>query len=175
MDHDLDRYVTEETLHDGTPYVIRPIRADDVNRFERLFRAFSRETTYFRFMAPLERMPRAILESFCNIDYDREFALVAEVRLARRREFIGVTRYLREEQPPGSAQIMLVVADGWTNRGAGRTLYRRLVAAARDHGIRTMSGLILESNCKMISMLVNSEFRISSHIEDDLFAFSFDI
>lgn len=175
MDHDLDRYVFNETLKDGAPYVIRPIRPDDVNRFDRLFRTFSRETTYFRFLVPLERMPRAILKSFCTIDYDREFALVAEVRLGRRREFIGVTRYLRDAQTPDTAQIMLVVADGWTNRGAGRTLYRRLVTAARDHGIRTMSGLILESNFKMISMLVNSEFRVSSHIEDDLFVFSFDI
>jgi acetyltransferase len=167
--------IFEETLKNGAPYRIRPIAPDDVNRMDRLFRSLSPQTTYFRFMVPLKRLPRPILESFCNVDGHKECALAAEVRTGRRRELIGVVRWLRETSDPAVAQLMLVVADGWTNLGAGRTLYRRLIPIAKERGIRTMRGLILESNFKMISMLVNSEFTINTGIQDDLIVFSFDI
>ena len=175
MPDDLDTYTWDETLKNGVPYRIRPIQADDANRMGRLFRACSPQTMYFRFMIPLDHMPRRLVQLFCTVDGDKEFALVAEVRPCRRRELIGACRWMRDRDTPDTAQIMLVVADGWTNLGAGRTLYRRIMPVARAKGLRTMRGLILDSNLKMISMLVNSEFRISSHIEDDMFVFSFDL
>lgn len=168
-------HVFEETLKNGTPYLIRPIAPDDVNRLDRLYKALSPQSIYFRFMAPLERLPRALVQSLCDVNPEREFALAAEVRAGRRREFIGAARWLRDPHDPAAAQIMLVVADGWTNLGAGRTLYRRLIPIAREHGIRSMRGLILESNFKMISMLVNSEFTMDTDIAGELISFSFDI
>jgi len=38
-----------------------------------------------------------------------------------------------------------------------------------------MRGLILDSNFKMISMLVNSEFTLDTDIQDGLVSFSFNI
>jgi acetyltransferase len=171
----MPEHVFEETLKNGAPYLIRPIAPDDVNRLGRLYKSLSPQSIYFRFMAPLERLPRALVRDLCDVNPEREFALAAEVRQGRAREFIGAARWLRESHDPQAAQIMLVVADGWTNLGAGRTLYRRLIPIARERGIRTMRGLILDSNFKMISMLVNSEFTLDTDIQDGLVSFSFNI
>ena len=62
---------------DGTALTIRAIEATDVDRLARMFDRLSPETVYYRFLAPLPRLPRSTLVRLCDVDHCLRDALVA--------------------------------------------------------------------------------------------------
>ena len=74
-------YVSQTTLRDGTPIVIRPIRPDDEPLVVAFHKTLSEDSVRMRYMQAMkldERTAHQRLLRICFIDYDREIALVAE-------------------------------------------------------------------------------------------------
>jgi acetyltransferase len=78
------KYVTQWKLKDGTPVVLRPIKPEDETLFSDLFKSFSEETMRFRFFQIIKDVTHETLIRHCNIDYDREMAIVAEMQGKRK-------------------------------------------------------------------------------------------
>ena len=75
-------------------------------------------------------------------DYDRHFALIAEVFCDGREVEIGVARYVvadREE----CAEIAVEVADARQRQGAGERLLGGLIQVAARRGLRWLEGEVL--------------------------------
>lgn len=78
-----------------------------------------------RFMQYLSQLLPRMLACFTQLDYDREFALVA----LWEDEFIAVERYTQ----PGrvTAEFARTVADAWQGKDLGHAPLERLCEAAR--------------------------------------------
>jgi acetyltransferase len=60
---------------------------------------------------------------------------------------------VRLERDPESAEFAVTVIDEYQNRGLGKLLLDMLIRAARDNGIMTLVGYVLEDNEPMLSLL----------------------
>ena len=62
-----------------------PIKAEDEGRFNELIKSLSAESMRFRFFEVFKEMPHETLAQYCNLDYDRQIAIVAELQTAEDR------------------------------------------------------------------------------------------
>ncbi len=60
-----------ETLHDGTPILIRAIRPDDKERLVENARGLSPESIYHRFMSIKRKLSEQDLKRFTELDFNQ--------------------------------------------------------------------------------------------------------
>jgi RimJ/RimL family protein N-acetyltransferase len=140
------------TLKDGFSARIRPIRPDDEPRLADLYERLSRHTAYQRFFTVLRRLPADWYHFFANVDYVRRLALVAERETVAGVQLIGVGRYEPGEEPD-TAEVALVVEDGWQGRGLGGILLDAVLTAAETRGIHRFSAYVQADNYRMLRLL----------------------
>jgi acetyltransferase len=159
-------FIKSELL-DGTPVTIRPIRADDSGMEQEFIRHLSKESRYFRFMASLRELSPKKLTFFTEIDYDRHMAFVATIMREDKELEIGVARYVFTENP-GTCEFGITVGDAWQGGSVAGLLMTSLEDTAREHGFKTMEGIVLPGNSKMLKFAQKRGFK--SHLvegEDD--------
>lgn len=152
------KYVNQWTLKDGTPVALRPIKPEDETLFYELFKNLSEETMQLRFFQIIKDMPHETLTRYCNLDYDREIAIVAEVQKDKRR-IIGVVRVILE--PGGTrGEFAVVVSDQWQGLGLGSKLMDYIVEIGKDISLKTIYGYVSSSNRRMIDLCTKKGFKM---------------
>ena len=163
--------VGERTLRDGRWYTIRPIRAEDGERLQRLVRGLSEQSRYFRFISALTELTPRMLARYTQIDYDRELALVATIGAddpqaeGGDETIIGVVRYLLNPDRE-TCEFAIAIADRFHGQGLGTTLMQAIVDAARAKGLKRIEGFVLAINAPMIGLMRALGFRIETDLDD---------
>ena len=121
-------------------------------------------------VAPLplsHRTAHERLTQVCFIDYDRELALVAEQtdQSTGKPVLLGVARLCRGRDR-ATAEIAVIVADPFQNRGLGTELVRRSIQVASAEQIGRLSGLILAENRAIQDICRKLGFRTQQSIAD---------
>jgi acetyltransferase len=152
------KYVKEWKLKDETPILFRPIKPEDETLLDEMFRSLSEETMHLRFFQIIKEIPHETLTRYCNLDYDREIAIVAETRNDKKR-ILGAGRLIVE---PGRecGEFAVVVADKWQGLGLGSKLIDYTIEIAKDLGLETVYGYMISMNTKMIHLCTSKGFRI---------------
>lgn len=143
-------------LADGANLTLRPIRAEDADMLQTFVRNMSDESRYFRFMDTLRELSPAMLSRFTQIDYDREFALVATIRDSDT--LLGVARYVINPDSE-SCEFALAVADAWQGHGLGHKLMTALMDVAHTKGLKLMEGETLTGNTGMKDLAASLGFE----------------
>jgi len=158
------KYITRWKLNDRTSVVLRPIKPEDETLLWELFQSLSEETMRFRFFQVIRDMSHETLTRYCNIDYDREIAIVAEMKRNKRR-IIGVARLILE---PGRkcGEFAVVVGDQWHGLGLGSKLVDCSIEIGKNMGLETIGGDMLSGNFKMIRLCTEKGFKIEPVDED---------
>ena len=73
------KYIAQRTLKNGVQVDLRPIKPEDEPSFNELFKSLSEESVRFRFFQIIKEMSHDTLSRYCNLDYDREIAIIAEL------------------------------------------------------------------------------------------------
>lgn len=141
--------VRHRILSDGRHLSIRPIRAEDSGMEQEFVRQLSDDSRYFRFMGSVRELQPDKLKFFTEIDYDRHMAFVATIAQEGGEQEIGAARYVAIDEP-GSCEFAIAVDDAWQGSGVAGLLMISLEDAAREHGFKTMRGMVLASNHKML-------------------------
>jgi len=129
-------------LADGASLQLRPLEPRDGALLVKLFYRLSPETVYRRFLSPLPDPYRPEMRRLLDLDHRDREALAA----ISDGEVVAVARYARDANDPRTAEIAIVVEDGWQHRGLGRSLTRRLAALARRRGIASFHAIMLGDN-----------------------------
>lgn len=125
-----------DTLRDGSQVTIRPIDRRDIE-LERLFiESLSPEARRYRFLYTIATPSEAMLKRLTDIDPEREAALIAVTEEGIHEREVGIARFCRV--PDGRAEVAVAVSDDWRHRGLATLLMQRLIAIARDRGIRAL-------------------------------------
>jgi protein lysine acetyltransferase len=133
-------------LSDGTPLVVRPIRSDDKKLLSRALQQLSEASVQSRFLTPKRHLTSSELRYLTEVDGRNHVALVVESPTQPVRHFVGVARFVRLGEDPSAAEVAIVVADQWQNRGVGSLLARELAARARALGIRRFTATMAADN-----------------------------
>ncbi len=145
------KYVTPWRLSDGTEVTLRPIRPEDEPIELEFVRGLSSETSRFRFFQIIKDLSHEDLVRFCNIDYDREMAFIAEIREGDRKIEIGVSRLILESNKK-RGEFAVVIADKYQGKGLGIKLVDMLIEVAREKGVEVIYGVVMSENLKMINL-----------------------
>lgn len=149
------KYVTPWRLKDGNEVILRPIRPEDEPMELEFIKGLSTETSRYRFFQIIKDLPHDALVRFCNIDYDREMAFIAETtdtdgERARRIE-IGVSRLILDPNKK-RGEFAVVIADKYQGKGLGTKLVDMLIEFARDKDVEGIYGVIMSGNMAMIRL-----------------------
>lgn len=155
------QYVKSLTLKDGANLVVRPIRPEDEPLIVDFHASHSEHTLRMRFFGLVRTLTRDSLIRLCHLDYDRELALVAVDQGEKSQKIAGVSRY-HLQPDTGDAEFAIVVGESWQRRGLGTHLMQRLIAIAREAGVRRLVGLILPENVQMLQLTRRLGFHITA-------------
>ena len=142
------RYITPWKLSDGTEVLLRPIRPEDEPLEREMLATLSEEATKWRFFSMVRPLDHEWLIVFCNIDYDRHMAIVAEVKEKGKRRIIGVARLIKNPDLV-TAEFAVLVHDAYQGRGLGYKLTEMLIAIGRRGGLKGIEGQLLTGNTRM--------------------------
>ena len=154
------RYEKHAVTSSGLPVFIRPIKPEDAPLLVDLFHVLSPTSIYFRFFSPLKELSEDMLARFTQIDYDREIAMVAvEEPGTGREKLLGVARVISD--PDGKkAEFAVLVGDPWQGKGIGALLLENCLHIAKERGIETVWGTVLQENTHMLALGRKLGFRI---------------
>jgi acetyltransferase len=151
------KYETIWTLRDGRTVILRPIKPEDEPLWLEMFQSFSEESIRYRFFQILKDTPHETRVRYCNIDYDREIAIVPELTEDGRRKILGVTRVSIE--PDGKkGEIAFIVADPWQGLGLGTKMVDYVLEICKDMKIETVYAIILPDNYRAINLMKKMGF-----------------
>ena len=100
-----------------------------------------------------ERTSHERLTRICFVDYDRQFALVAEVEGADGARDRRRWRASRASTPADDRMLTMVIADAWQRRGVGARIVQTAVAVARGEGVAHLVAELAPDNVGMHELL----------------------
>ena len=125
--------------------LLRPLRADDLDRERAFVEGLSAQTLYLRLQYSANSASERDLARLLDLDYYDRFAIAAIAKEADEERIVGVSRYARIDASR-RAECAIVVADAWQGRGLGSELMRALVMAAAERDIDCLEGTTLAEN-----------------------------
>jgi len=172
------QYATAWKLKDRTPIIIRPIKPEDEPLMVRFHETLSEESVYYRYFAGLKLMQRVAherLTRICFNDYDREIALVAELKPAKEGDeakILGVGR-LSKLTEVNEGEFAALISDEWHGQGLGTELLRRLIEVGRAEKLSKISGQMLPENHAMQHICRKAGFTVVHDTANNLFTASY--
>jgi len=143
------RYVTPWRMSDGMEVLLRPIRPEDEPLEYEMLSTLSEETLRGRFFQVIKNIGHEMLIRYCNIDYDREMAIVAEVRQGEKKRIIGIGRLIVEPDFK-KGEFAVVVHDDYQRKGLGYKLVDMVIGIGQEKGLEKIYGLVLTDNRAML-------------------------
>ncbi|MCK5320819.1 GNAT family N-acetyltransferase, partial [Candidatus Parcubacteria bacterium] len=153
-------YIYAFKLKGGKDAVIRPIRPEDEPMEAEMFSTFSKETERHRFFQQIKKITHELLQSFTQIDYDREIALIAEITEKKKKKMIGVVRLITDPLS-NTAEFAIVVGDPWQFKGLGSEFTRLILNIAKERGVKKIYAKYFNDNKIMENIFKKYNFKIS--------------
>jgi acetyltransferase len=145
------RYITPWRLSDGTEVLLRPVRPEDEPLEHEMFMTLSEESLRGRYYQAVRNISHMMHVRACNIDYDREMAIVAELRENGKRRLIGIGSF--EIEPDfRKCEFAIMVHDEFQGRGLAYKLLDVLIGIAREKNLEEFYGYIELKNKKMVQL-----------------------
>jgi len=172
------QYVTPWKMKNRTQIVIRPIRPEDEPLMVKFHETLSEESVYSRYFSGLklsQRVAHERLTRICFNDYDREIALVAELKPAKKGEegkILGVGR-LSKLPEANEGEFAVLVSDAWHGQGLGFELLKRLIEIGRVEKLAKISGQMLAENQVMHHVCRKAGFQVNHDSDGNLFTASY--
>jgi acetyltransferase len=153
------KYITPWQLLEGTEVLLRPIRPEDEPAEHEMLSSLSEETARTRFFSTIKDISHEWLILFCNIDYDRHVAIVAEVRENGKKKMIGVARLIMNPDLT-SGELAVLVQDRFQGKHLGSKFVEVLIGIARERGLENIRAEVLTDNKRMLTVLRRLGFTI---------------
>ena len=152
------------TIQTGEEVTIRPIRPEDeplMASFNRTISPYSIYLRYFHPISPTQLVSHEQLAALCFVDYDREMALVAEMKDEKGHIQIVAMGQLTKLQGTTDGEFALLVNDKYQRTGLGTELLARLLNIGRDEKLERVVAEILPENEGMRRVCTKLGFKFS--------------
>jgi acetyltransferase len=146
------KYITPWQLSDGTEVLLRPIKPEDEPAEHEMLSSLPKESLRTRFFSTIKDISHEWLILFCNIDYDRHMAIVAEVQENGKKKIIGVARLIMNPDLT-SGELAVLVHDRFQGKGLGYKFVEVLIGIAREKGLEDIRAEVLTENERMLKIL----------------------
>jgi acetyltransferase len=144
------KYIVHWRLSD-MDVLLRPIRPEDEPLENEMLTSLSQKTLKERFFQTISQITHEMHVRLCNIDYEREIAIVAEIKEGEKRRIIGIGRLIMEPDLK-KGEFAVIVHDRFQGRGLGYKLVDMAIGIGHEKGLEEIYGFVLSENSRMINM-----------------------
>ena len=159
-------YIQSWISHSGKSVILRPIRPEDEPLEKELLTGLSEQSSRYRFFYILKDITHDILARFCNIDYDREIAIMAEYTINGKKRNVGVGRLIKHTSS-NTAEFATLVADDFQGEGLGLKLTDMLIGISEEKGLESIYGIVSSENIRMLNLARRLGFTIVKESQED--------
>lgn len=150
----------------GSRYVFRQILPADSDKLFQMHERLSKETIYFRYMAPY-RPTMAEMKTVCGLKASAGAAFVAQHK-DKDDTIVGLAYYRFDpNHPDENPEFAIVVEDRFQGRGIGKALLQQLCRHAATAGVRQLNASILSRNRRMRNLLYRADYPFDERIQYD--------
>jgi GNAT superfamily N-acetyltransferase len=142
---------TTHRLEDGLRVRLRLTRPNDAGRMRAFLERLSPETRQRRFLSPMPRVPRAVIDHFTFYDPRERLVIAATAPGDGGEEVVGVGDV--SFVATGIAEIGLVVEEEHQSQGIGRLLSEAIASLALSRGATHLKAEMLDSNPAVLKLL----------------------
>jgi len=146
----------------------RPIRPEDEPLWVDMFKSFSQETSRQRFFHAIKEMPHSERIRYTFTDFNREIAIIPEIKENGDRILLGVAR-MTAQVDQETAEFAIVLRDKWQSIGLGEKLFDFIMDIARQKRWKVMVADVLPDNTKMINLFKKKDCCLDYNARDDLY------
>jgi acetyltransferase len=154
----LTRYVWPWRCRYGRMVLLRPIKPGDELLERELITELSEQSMIFRFFYLIKDITHEMLTRFCNIDYDREMAIIAEYTSNSKRRNVGFGRLMIEPSAE-TGEFAILVAYNFQGGGLGLKLTDMLIGVAYEKRLKSICDSTLRDNTAFNAHLSQGEQR----------------
>ena len=149
--------------------ILRPIRPEDEPLEHEMLTTVSEATIRSRFYQNLKNISHAMHVRSCHIDYDRDMAIVAEIRFgkAQKKRLIGIGSLAIDANGGERGEFAVIVHDDFGGRGLASKILDVLVGIASERGLKEFYGFVEPMNAK-IAALCEKMGMTRQRVSDDL-------
>ncbi|WP_370398914.1 GNAT family N-acetyltransferase [Sulfitobacter sp. JB4-11] len=133
-------------LRNGETVLIREIGPDDRRLMREGFEKLSKQSRFFRFLAPHQHLSEAELDHFTEANTKDHFAIGAASLGVDEDMPLGTARFVRLTEDKNDAEFALTIIDSHQRLGLGSLLLRSLARAGHARGIERFTALIHHDN-----------------------------
>ena len=152
------KYETSWKLKNGQEVLLRPIKPEDEPMWLEMFQSFSEESIRYRFFQLLKDTPHEVRVRYCNIDYDREIAIVAELDEKDHKRILGVGR-LSIEPDGKTGELAFIIGDQWQGQGLGTKVVDFVLEIAKEMHIEAIYAIMLPDNRRALNLTKKMGFK----------------
>ena len=162
---ELETYRTTST---GLSILLRPVKITDEPLLKDFFYKLSDNSMYLRFFSTRKDMPHQRLQDFVAVDYSRKMEILAVLQDKEKETIIGLGQY-ELNSDMHTAEVALVVLDGYQNQGVGTELISYLTLLARRLGLLGFTAEVLVENGPMMHLFEKMGFDIEKRREEGIY------
>ena len=161
---DLSQFRQPSTLRDGTPVLIRAVRADDRQRLVAAFQKLDPQTIYTRFFSFRKELSETELARLDASDFEHFVALVVTLGSGADETVIAAASYvvLDAAGPNRAAEVAFTVEEDYQRQGLASKLLATIAGIARSRGIGRLVADVLAGNRAMLSVFQRSGLPMST-------------
>lgn len=151
--------LTIATAADGSPFLevvdrrdlrvpwvaVRPLRHGEAAPVLEVFAGMSSHSRRMRFLSPVPAMTDSMLQRLTDVDHEQHGCWVATTGA----EAVGLGRYIRMPERPGTAEVAFDVVDRYQGRGLGSLLLDVVGAAAGVAGVDSLFWVMDPANTRV--------------------------
>ena len=130
----------------GSSLTIRPIRISDQAIETEFVQRLSPLSKHFRFFGGVRELSPQAVKAFCDVDGHHSMAFIATLQENGQETEIGVSRFSPNNKDD-VREMAVTVADDWQKQG--KLLCEKLIAFAKDHGVKKLYSVELVDNLAM--------------------------
>ena len=151
-------FETHGQLRDGTKVILRSIKPEDEILWLEMFRRFSDKSVWNRFFNVIHDTPHEFRVRYCDIDYSREIAIIAELQ-EDENKMLGVVRFtFYSDMKKG--ELAFIVVDRWQGLGLGTMMVQHVIKICKEKRVETIYSVILPNNYGSIRFLKRLDFTM---------------
>ena len=148
---------------DGQQVTFRPIKAVDGRLIQEYFYSMDEKDVQARFFGIRKSFFREDMEGMFQIDYVKNFSMVAVTGEVGFEKIIGLGEYAQEQGL--MAEVAFSISRQWQRRGIAGILLEKITEAARENGFAGLIAYTHSNNAGMIKLFQKLPYKVETILD----------
>ncbi|WP_299882333.1 GNAT family N-acetyltransferase [uncultured Sulfitobacter sp.] len=140
-------------LRNSEIVLVREVVPDDRKSMREGFEKLSKQSRFFRFLAPHRHLSEAELDRFTEANTDEHFAIGAASIGVEANMPLATARFVRVAKGSEEAEFAITIIDSHQRLGLGSLLLRTLAREAQRRGIQRFTALVHHDNAGIQALM----------------------